>query len=114
MCLWSCDSDYRGLKKRITAIRRAKEGDTGTYVNVTSDSDRDAFPSEPGPSTRRSDGQANVDEGHEADDETKRDESQKRQSVVDTCDDQIDPKKLNRRGGSGKVCVAYNVLCACF
>jgi len=68
--LWSCDSDYRGLKKRITAIRRAQGDGTGRFVDLSSpESDPDNFPSVSGTSAHHVDGQENAEEGHEADDE---------------------------------------------
>jgi hypothetical protein len=85
---------------------------------VSSESEPDAFSNKAGPSTRPTDGQAIVDEGHEADDETNmQGERQKRQRVVDTRDDHIKPtgKELKRKGdASGKVDTAYLFFCAGF
>ena len=87
---WSCDSDYRGLKKRITAIRQDKESSTGKYVNVSSESEPDTFSGRAGPSAER-------------------------QRVVNTRDDQIELKDLNRKadGSSGlEVNLTYLFFCA--
>jgi hypothetical protein len=83
---------------------------------VSSESEPDASPSRAGPSTSPSDGYAIVDKGHEADDETNmEDERRKQQRVVDTHDDQIELKKLKRKGGSSdKVDTTYLSFCACF
>ncbi|KAH9976772.1 hypothetical protein BGW80DRAFT_1290389 [Lactifluus volemus] len=91
--------DYRGLKKRITAIRQDKESSIGNYVNVSPG----ASSGRAGPSTGHSHGL--VDGGHEADDETNMQyENQKRLRVVDTRDDQIELKGLNRKaGGSSRL-----------
>ena len=100
-CCWSCDSDYRGLKKRIVAVRQDKGGGAGKYVNVSSESELDASPSRAGPSTRPSDEYAIVDKGHEANDETDvEDKKRKQHKVVDTRDDRIELKKLKRKGDS--------------
>ena len=52
MCGWSCDSDYRGLKKRIMAIKSSQQGGNELHLTRTmsSDSDHDAFPSGSGAS----------------------------------------------------------------
>jgi hypothetical protein len=110
---WSRDSDYRGLKKRITAIRQDKDSSIGNYVNVSPGPSGRA-----GPSTGHSHGL--VDGGHEADDETNmKYENQKRLRVVDTRDDQIELKGLNRKAGASgssrlEVNLAYLFFCTSF
>jgi len=105
--LWSCDSDYRSLKKRITAIRRAR-GD-GSQVYVSSESDSDHFPRDTRASAHGSDGQKITDEGHEADDETNTPGERRadHQPDVNTPTDSIEFKELKRMDDHGKVDSAY-------
>jgi len=108
--LWSCDSDYRSLKKRITAIRRVR-GDAGSQVYVSSESDFDHFPRDTRASVHCSDGQEITDEGQEADDETNaRDGTRYHQTDVNTPGrtDSIQLKELNRSmDDHGKVDTAF-------
>ncbi len=102
MCWGSYDSDYRGLKKRITAIRRAQGSSAGSHINVSSESELDIFPRESGASAHRSDGEEIVDEGHEADNETSIHSGRHaQQTVVDARDGEIEFKELNH--GHSKV-----------
>ncbi|KAH9973866.1 SPX domain-containing protein [Lactifluus volemus] len=96
--------DYRGLKKRVTAIKQDKECSTGKYVNAPLEGVPDASSDRAGSSTGL------VDRGHEADDDTSTQyEMQKRQSVVDTRDDQIED--LNTKaGGASKLEVTTSGL----
>ncbi|KAH9962879.1 SPX domain-containing protein [Russula dissimulans] len=90
--------DYRGLKKRITAIRRA-QGSTVKFLDMSSpESDPDSFPSVSWASPHPVDGQENAEEGHEADDEsnTRRGKHEQR-TVAHSPDDQIEPKDLKKR-----------------
>jgi hypothetical protein len=52
VCGWSCDSDYRGLKKRIMAIKSAQQcgNDLHFTGNVSSDSEHESIPSGSGSS----------------------------------------------------------------
>jgi hypothetical protein len=106
--LWSCDSDYRSLKKRITAIRRAR-GDAGSQVYVSSESDFDHFPRDTRASAHGSDGQEITDEGHETDGETNaRDGRHEHQTDVNIPTDSIELKELKRSmDDHGKVDTAY-------
>jgi hypothetical protein len=106
--LWSCDRDYRSLKKRIAAIRRAR-GDAGSQVYISSESDFDHFPRDTRASAHRSDRQEIADEGHEADDETNaRDGRHEHQTDVNTPTDSIKLKVLKRSmDDHGKVDTAY-------
>ena len=46
MCGWSCDSDYRGLKKRIKAIELAERGENDQMAgSVSSDSEHGSLSS---------------------------------------------------------------------
>lgn len=47
VCGWSCDSDYRGLKKRIMAIKSAQQSGNDLHLtqSVSSDSDHERLPS---------------------------------------------------------------------
>lgn len=94
MRLWSRDRDYRGLKKRIAAIRRAR-GDAGSQLFISSESDFDHFPRDTRASAHPSDG--HTDEDHEADDETNaRDGGHKHQIDVNTPTASIELKELKR------------------
>lgn len=102
MCWGSYDSDYRGLKKRITAIRRAQGSSAGSHINVSSESELDIFPRESGASAHGSDGEEIVDEGHDADNETSILSGRPtQQTVVDARDGEIEFKELNH--GHSKV-----------
>ncbi|KAF8493377.1 SPX domain-containing protein [Russula emetica] len=88
--------DYRGLKKRITAIRRAR-GDAGNQVYVSSESDSDHLPRDTRASAHCSDGQKITDEGHEADDETNaHDGRHEHQTDVNAPTDSIELNELKR------------------
>jgi hypothetical protein len=104
-----CDSDYRSLKKRITAIRR----DAGSQVYVSSESDSDHLPRDTRASAHCSDGQEITDNGHEADDETNaRDGRHEHQTDVNAPTDSIKLKELKRSmDDHGKVYTAYFFLC---
>lgn len=47
VCGWSCDSDYRGLKKRILAIKSAQQcgNDLHLTQSISSDSEHERLPS---------------------------------------------------------------------
>jgi hypothetical protein len=109
VCWGSYDSDYRGLKKRITVIRRAQGSSAGSHVNVSSESELDIFPRESGASAHRSDGEEIVDEGHKADNETSIHSGRHtQQTVVDARDGEIELKELNR--GHSKVDTVFFFL----
>lgn len=100
---WSCDSDYRGLKKRIKAIRREQ----GRSVDDSSESDPDPLLRGSGASARhRNDGEQIDDEDHEADDESNVHRgSHGQQTAVDSRDGEIELKELT--SGHSKVDTAW-------
>jgi hypothetical protein len=52
VCGWSCDSDYRGLKKRIMLIKSAQQSGNDQHLTgtVSSDSEHESLPSGSGAS----------------------------------------------------------------
>jgi len=103
---WSCDSDYRGLKKRITAIRREQ----GKSVDDSSESDPDPLLRGSGASAHRDDGEQIVDEDHEADNESNIHRGgHKQQTAVDTRDGEIELEELTY--GHSKVDTACPLPC---
>lgn len=97
---WSCDSDYRGLKKRIKAVRQEQ----GRPVDDSSEpeSDPDPLLRGSGASAYRNDGEQIVDEDHdEADESGVHRGRHGEQTVVDTRDGEIELKELT--GGHSKV-----------
>ena len=88
---WSCDSDYRGLKKRIKAIRREQ----GRSVDDSSESDPDPLLKGSGASAHRDDGEKVADEDHNADNESNIHKGRHgQQAVVDTRDGEIEHEEL--------------------
>lgn len=45
VCGWSCDSDYRGLKKRIMVIKSAQQCGNDLHLTISSDSEHESLPS---------------------------------------------------------------------
>jgi hypothetical protein len=107
---WLCDSNYRGLKKRITAIKQDKESSTEKHANTSLKSVPYASSDQAGSLTGL------VDQGHGADNDTSMQyEKQKGQRVVDTHGDQIED--LNRKAGGSirlEVNLAFLFFFACF
>lgn len=100
MCGWSCDSDYRALKK---AIKSAQQGGNDPHLTVTMSSDSEheslSLPSASGPSrwSGRVNHRENTDGGRgEAVDA--QDERQQQQAVMDAHGTQMEPDDLKMRG----------------
>ena len=104
MCITGpCDSDYRGLKKRIKAIRREQ----GRSADDSSESDPDPLLKGSGASAHRDDGEKVADEDHNADNESNIHKGRHgQQAAVDTRDGEIEHKLTD---GHGKLEVRYRV-----
>ena len=101
VCGWSCDSDYRGLKKRIMASKSTQQcgNDLHSTRTMSSDSEHESLPSRPGPSkwTGGFNHLENADggRGQAAD---VQDERQNQQAVMDAPEAQIELDGLKTRG----------------
>jgi hypothetical protein len=108
---WSCDSDYRGLKKRIMAMKSAQQDGNDLHLTRTmsSDSEHESLPSPAGTSkwTRSPSHRENPDGARAAQDE------QKKQPVaMDARGTQIELDEL-RMGGDDIPNVSAFLLSQC-
>jgi hypothetical protein len=98
---WSCDSDYRGLKKRIMAIKSAQQCGNDLHLTrtISSDSEHESLPSGSGPSrwTGCFKHRENTDggQGRAVD---AQDERQQQQAVMDANGTQVELDELKMRG----------------
>jgi len=106
---WPCDSDYRGLKKRIKAIRQEQ----GRSLDDSSEpeSDPDPLLRGSGASAHLNDGEQIVDEDHEADESDIQRGRHGQQTVVDARDGEIELEELT--DGHSKVRLLHVLSLAC-